>query len=201
MAAAMKTEIWEVPILGKMEKVEVRRSSRETISMEVDRRGELIVRVPYRLAEKRIQSFLIEKHEWIDEHVALVRERNKALVKDGVFSEEELKEIRKRAAEDLKPRLAGWAKVMGVSYSGVSIRFQKSRWGSCSSKGNISLNGLLVLMREEVRDYTIVHELCHRKQMNHSPLFWKEVEKVLPDYRQRKFELKQEGAGLIARLP
>ena len=82
---------------------------------------------------------------------------------------------------------------MGVDYGRITIRNQKTRWGSCSAKGNLNFNCLLMLMPTEVIDYVVVHELCHLKEMNHSNAFWREVKQVLPDYRKQVKWLKDEG--------
>ena len=82
---------------------------------------------------------------------------------------------------------------MGVSDGSITVREQKTRWGSCSAKGNLNFNWKLVLMPEEILDYVVVHELAHRLQMNHSTEFWDEVEKILPDYRKRRQWLKENG--------
>ena len=92
------------------------------------------------------------------------------------------------------------APLVGVSIHRVTIRCQRTRWGSCSAKGNINLNCLLMICPEEVRDYVVVHELCHRREMNHSPRFWAEVERVMPDYRRHRRWLKEEGSALMGRL-
>ena len=89
---------------------------------------------------------------------------------------------------------------MGVTYGKVTIRSQKTRWGSCSARGNLNFNCLLMLTPPEVQDYVLVHELAHRIEMNHSPRFWKIVENVLPDYKRRKQWLRKEGTLLIERL-
>ena len=82
---------------------------------------------------------------------------------------------------------------MGDSYGSITVREQKTRWGSCSAKGNLNFNWKLVLMPEEILEYVVVHELAHRLQMNHSTEFWDEVEKILPDYRKRRQWLKENG--------
>lgn len=97
---------------------------------------------------------------------------------------------KKKARLYLEEKVAFWAERMGVSYLRISIRDQRTRWGSCSLKGNLNFNWKLVLLPEELADYVIVHELCHRIYMNHSSDFWKLVERELPDYRQRRKALK-----------
>ena len=84
-----------------------------------------------------------------------------------------------------------YAAQMNVTYGRIAIRNQQTRWGSCSSKGNLNFNYRLFFLPEELRDYVIVHELAHRRQMNHSKLFWAEVEKVMPDYKVRRQALKR----------
>ena len=97
--------------------------------------------------------------------------------------------------------MAYYAPIVGVSYGRITIRSQRSRWGSCSSNGNLNFNCLLMLVPPGVLDSVVVHELCHRKEMNHSPRFYAEVLRVLPDYRERDRWLKENGAMLMARLP
>ena len=85
---------------------------------------------------------------------------------------------------------------MGVSYGRIAIREQKTRWGSCSSKGTLNFNWRLILAPEEVLDYVVVHELAHRREMNHSKAFYAIVESVLPDYRQARRWLREHGDSL-----
>ena len=94
-----------------------------------------------------------------------------------------------------------WAEKIGVSYGRISIRGQKTRWGSCSSKGNLNYNYLLILCPDDVIEYVVIHELCHRIYMNHSKRFWEKIEEFCPNYRQARKWLKQNGNSLIVRLP
>ncbi len=98
--------------------------------------------------------------------------------------------LRKYAHAYLHGRTAEWAKRLGITYRRLAIRDTKTRWGSCSSKENINLHWKLALLPKELCDYVIVHELCHRREMNHSPRFWGLVEQVFPDYKKRKAALR-----------
>lgn len=114
------------------------------------------------------------------------------------LSQEEIKELADRAREVFPPKVAYYAQQIGVTYGRITIRNQKTRWGSCSGKGNLNFNCLLMLAPEEVQDYVVVHELCHRKEMNHSHRFWREVEKIMPDYKVHRKWLKEHGGRIIA---
>ena len=92
--------------------------------------------------------------------------------------------------------MAYYAQLLGVTYATISIRDQKTRWGSCSSKGNLSFSWRLILAPPKVLDYVVVHELCHRKEMNHSPRFWVLVESMIPDYKTHRKWLKENGEKL-----
>ena len=107
------------------------------------------------------------------------------------------KELRERAKSVLTQRTAYFARQIGVTYGRITVRDQKTRWGSCSQTGNLNFNFRLILAPLEVLDYVVVHELCHRRQMNHSTQFWQEVAQVLPDYRKRKAWLTENGWRLM----
>ena len=113
-----------------------------------------------------------------------------------VITEEERRDGILRAKKIFPERTAYFAKRMGVTYNRITIREQKTRWGSCSSAGNLNFNWKLLLMPPELLDYVVVHELAHRKEMNHSPRFWAIVEKELPDYCNRREKLKILGRQL-----
>jgi predicted metal-dependent hydrolase len=106
------------------------------------------------------------------------------------LSSQEVKLLVTRAKRIIPQRVRYYADIMGVTYGRITIRMQKSRWGSCSGKGNLNFNCLLMRTPETILDYVVVHELCHLKEMNHSPRFWAEVEKILPDYKERRKWLK-----------
>ena len=120
---------------------------------------------------------------------------------ENKYSTEEIDAVLLEAKEKLPRLVARYAKEMDVSYGKVFVKAQKTRWGSCSSKGNINLNCLLMNVPAYVRKYVIVHELAHRKEMNHSERFWKVVAGEIPEYQKAVKWLKTNGDSLIGKLP
>ena len=112
----------------------------------------------------------------------------------------DIQELADRALETIPERVRYYAPLVGVTYGRIMIKNQKSRWGSCSSKGNLNFNCLLMLTPPEVLDSVVVHELCHRKVMNHSQKFYDEVLKVYPDYWKWTKWLKTNGDILMKRM-
>lgn len=182
------------------EKLRVIRSSRKTLAMEITKDEEILVRAPYCTPDAEIQSFIADSAGWIEKHLQKVKDENKAASLDGKLTMEDIRALADKALVVIPERVACYAPKAGVTYGRITIRNQKSRWGSCSARGNLNFNCLLMLAPPEVIDYVVVHELCHRKEMNHSPAFWAEVEKILPDYRIRRQWLKEEGSRLIKRM-
>lgn len=176
--------------------IQVIKSNRKTIAIEIKPDLQVLVRAPRRMPKWEIERFVREHEDWILKHLEIVRKRNeerKNLPKETKLAPEELKVLVNMAKEAIPKRVAYYAPIVGVTYGRISIRNQKTRWGSCSGKGNLNFNCQLMRMPSEVIDYVVVHELCHRKEMNHSPEFWAEVEKVLPDYKKRRKWLKEYG--------
>ena len=180
---------------------EVKRSGRKTLSLSVRPDGTLLVRAPAWLPEREIRRFLLAKREWIRKTVSKMKEAAERADAEEPFSEEELKDMARRAAEIIPERVAHYAGLIGVTYGRITIRCQKTRWGSCSSKGNLNFNCLLMKTPPEVLDSVVVHELCHRKEMSHSPRFYAEVLRVYPEYRKWERWLKENGRALMARVP
>ncbi len=170
--------------------IKIIRSNRKTMVLEVTREGDVLVRAPFRLPQKEIEKFVASKTEWIEKHLEKINNRQRSDVMYNELTEEEYKRLVKLAKVVLPVKVALYANLMGLTYGRITIRNQKTRWGSCSSKGNLNFNVKLMLLPEALQDYVVVHELCHLKEMNHSPRFWAEVEKVLPDYKERRKKLK-----------
>ena len=180
-------------------KVTVICSKRKTISIQVKPDGTVLVRAPKWMRERDIEAFVQEKRVWIEKHLRLVQERQARVEKVEPYTEEELRALTKKAREVITQKVRYYAPLVGVGYGRIAIRRQRSRWGSCSSKGNLNFNCLLVLLPEEVIDYVVVHELCHRKQMNHSAAFYREVERVYPEYKRCRKWLKENGSMYLGR--
>lgn len=173
------------------------RSSRKTVAIQITPAGEVVLRCPNRMPKREAEAFLESKRAWVETHLAKYAQRP-AL---APFSPEEIKALARKAAAELPKRAAYFAPLVGVNFGRITIRSQRTRWGSCSAKGNLNFNCLLMLCPEDVRDYVVIHELCHRKELNHSQKFWAEVAKVCPDYAVYRKWLKENGGSLIARLP
>ena len=179
-----------------MEQIHYRliRSSRKTIVIQIRPEGEVIVRAPKRMSAAAIERFVAGKRYWIEKHLA---KQTAALPK---FSDAEIHGLAQQAKMVIPERVAYFAPMVGVTYGKITIRNQHTRWGSCSGQGNLNFNCLLMLAPEDVIDYVVVHELCHRKEMNHSARFWAEVERILPDYKESRRWLREKGPALIGRL-
>lgn len=171
------------------------RSRRKTVSIQIKPDGTVIVRAPMRMPLREIEAFVASKASWIAKHA------HSKPAESEKFTDAELAALAKQAKIIIPQRVAYYAPLIGVSYGKITIRKQKTLWGSCSAQGNLNFNCLLMLAPSEVLDSVVVHELCHRKHMDHSAAFYREIERVMPDYHQRHSWLKQNGSSLIARLP
>ena len=152
----------------------------------------MTVRVPDRLPEREAERFVAKHTDWIIKKLSEDKQRQQ---QKSVYRIPAPQELTQSQIEQMKlefeTKTKKYAAQMNVTYGRITIRNQQTRWGSCSSKGNLNFNYRLFFLPEELRDYVIVHELAHRRQMNHSKLFWAEVEKVLPDYKVRRQALKR----------
>lgn len=167
--------------------IQVKRSSRRTLSLQVTREGQVVVRCPLSTTKEQIQAFVDEHRQWIGESLEQVKRR---LASRPVMTPEQVWKAKSLARMTLSAKVRYWAAKMGVTYGTISIRQQAARWGSCSSRGNLNFNWTLILTPEPLQDYVVVHELAHRLEMNHSDRFWKIVESQIPDYRERRNLLK-----------
>ncbi|MBQ3708933.1 MAG: M48 family metallopeptidase [Clostridia bacterium] len=179
--------------------VPVIRSRRKTVSLFLKPDGTFLVRGPLRIPDKEVTAFLAQKESWLRSHLAKQRDAADA-DEAGRLTEEEIDALIREARTDIPARVKRFGPVVGVSWGRITIRKQRTRWGSCSAEGNLSFNGLLMLAPPEARDYVVIHELCHRLEMNHSARFWAHVERVCPDYKVQKKWFREHGPALMKRM-
>lgn len=170
------------------------RSRRKTISIEIDEKAQLLVRAPMRMPKYEIERFIEEKDAWIKKHIRIVQEQIEKAKTIEPIGRWELRDLYEEALKVIPGKVSHYAQALGVTYGRITIRNQKTLWGSCSRKGNLNFNCMLMKSPERVLDYVVVHELCHRIEMNHSKRFWALVESVIPDYKRCRKWLKDEGS-------
>ena len=185
-------------------KYRVIRSARHTMMIQIIAGTEIVVRAPKKVSDKKIHDFVQSQEAWIRKHLKKKPEGN-AEGECGrsdlpPLTPEELKELFDKALKVIPERVRYYAPIVGVTYGRITIRNQRTRWGSCSSKGNLNFNCLLMLAPPEVLDSVVVHELCHRKEMNHSSKFYAEVYKAFPEYDKWNKWLKEHGSELMLRM-
>ena len=156
--------------------------------LRVDPDGRVRVTIPRGGSRREADAFALRNRAWIEQQLTRVR--------PPIFTVEAQRGWRARAKATLPERLYELAVRHGCVVKAVSIRSQKTRWGSCGRNGHISLNWRLMLMPDWVRDYVLVHELMHLKRLDHSPKFWRLVEAACPDYRAARQWLRAHGPAL-----
>lgn len=180
--------------------VEVRRSKRKSTAIKITADMQIVVFVPLYVSDNEIERMVISKSKWIDEHMLKVQSTIDERSKLEKITFEQIKELADQAVEYIPKRVKYYAEKENFVYNKITIKNLVSRWGSCSTKGNLNFNCLLMLTPDYVIDYIVVHELCHLREMNHSEKFWAEVEKIMPDYQRAELWLKQNGGNLISRM-
>ena len=180
--------------------VEVRRSKRKSAAIKITADMQIVVFVPLYVSNNEIERMVISKSKWIDEHMLKVQSTIDERSKLEKITFEQVKELADQAVEYIPKRVKYYAEKENFVYNKITIKNLVSRWGSCSTKGNLNFNCLLMLTPDYVIDYIVVHELCHLREMNHSEKFWAKVEKIMPDYQRAELWLKQNGGNLISRM-
>lgn len=168
-------------------------SSRRTLAIQILANGSVKVRAPKGCPKHTIHSFLTEKETWILKNI---QKMNQHIPDTAPLTEKVRKRYIKIARDIITQKTSYYANIMNVTYGRISIREQKTRWGSCSSKGNLNFNWRLIFAPEEVLNYIVVHELAHRIEMNHSAAFYSVVKSILPDYKKQQNWLRENGHSL-----
>lgn len=180
-------------------KYTVVRSRRKTIGIHMNLDGSLLVKAPVYATQQDIDRALEASQPWIEKHRLKMEKLKNEVDEGGKLSPAEINQLADQALKVIPQRVAYYAPLVGVDYGRITIRNQKTKWGSCSNKGNLNFNCLLMLAPPRVLDSIVVHELCHRKEMNHSKKFYEEVLRVMPDYWEQDRWLKEHGSALMAR--
>ena len=176
--------------------INIIRSQRKSVSIQINQEG-ILIRAPKWMSRRKINALLWEKQDWIQKHLEKMQERKEVLEQVQPYTEEEVRALVQKAKAVILEKVRKYAPIVGVDYGRITIRNQKTRWGSCSGKGNLNFNCMLMRTPDEVIDYVVVHELCHRKHMDHSAAFYAEVERVLPEYRKYRKCLKENGSTIL----
>lgn len=153
--------------------------------------GTIVVTTPFDLKETIVEKFIREKTDWLFSKIAFFEQfKGQSIAR---YSQEEYLKHKNKAYDLALERVAHLNKSFKFSYNKINIKNQKTRWGSCSKKGNLNFNYKIALLPARLRDYIIVHELCHLREFNHSRKFWNLVEKGAPDYLKIREELNRSG--------
>lgn len=171
-------------------------SQRETISMQLSDDGNFLVKAPVGCPKKDIEKFIERSENWIKRSL----KRYSELKDFQPFTLEEIQEMADKALEVIPQRVKFYAEKIGVTYGRITVRNQRIKWGSCGLNGNMNFNSLLMATPMEVVDSVVVHELCHRRYMDHSKEFYEEIYRVYPDYDKWDKWLKDNGGLLIKRM-
>jgi predicted metal-dependent hydrolase len=152
--------------------------------------GTLRVTLPQRGSKREAQAFVERSTEWIES------QRRKVIARPRLQAQDD-PAARRRAARELPTALRALAEAHGITVTRISIRNQRSRWGACSSRGSITLNWRLILVPDFVREYVMIHELMHRRELNHSKRFWRHVAAACPRVDEARRWLRTEGQQLF----
>jgi len=150
--------------------------------------GSVVITSPFGIQQSLIEKFLNDKKQWILDKIQFFKSVDSKAIR--TFSHKDYLENKDKALALVSERVRFYNKVYGFSFNKIFIKNQKTRWGSCSCKQNLSLNYKIVFLPQTHQDYIIVHEMCHLKEFNHSRKFWSLVEKTLPNYLDIKKELR-----------
>ena len=161
------------------------------MSLAVYHGGDFVVTAPTRMSQNTVEQFITQKSRWVVntiEHLKQFPVRTARGADKVAYAKH--KEVALKLAEE---RVRHFNALYGFAFNKIQIRNQKTRWGSCSKKGNLTFNYKIALLPQRLADYIVVHELCHLGQFNHSEKFWNLVARAIPDHLAIRKELKQKG--------
>lgn len=209
-------KILNITIKDKEIPVTLIKSSRKSIVLEIIESGDIVVKAPYIVSGRRIKEFVTSKSGWLNHRLEKInsimrryplthgskipfmgKEIDIPIDESINIKDKLVKWYRDKAREELTTLVDKYSKDLNITVNKIYIREQKTRWGSCSSRGNLSFNWKIILTKPELIHYLVIHEVCHMIHMNHSREFWSLVERYDQDYRRNRKELKEAGHYLL----
>lgn len=179
----------EIEIHGKKITYTLKLSKQaRAIRLAIYHDGDFVVTSPQKISLRIVEEFIIKKSKWILEKIEHFIKNPRVVAMK--HSPQEIQEYKKQAIMLVSLRLEYWNTFYNFTYKKITIKNTKSRWGSCSTQGNLNFNYKIVLLSQELSDYIIVHELCHLLEMNHSKSFWNLVAKTVPNHKELRKQLK-----------
>lgn len=168
--------------------------SARRLRLSIYRNGSFVVTMPRSMNPGFVEKFIVQKSRWVIKKIEYFKGFSNIFPLKN--TKKEYSEHKERALILAQTRIEYFNKTYNFSFNKISIRNQKTRWGSCSKNGNISFNYKIALLPEKMADYIIVHELCHLNEFNHSKNFWSLVAKAIPDHHDIRKDLKKNGSSL-----
>ncbi len=187
----------KILINGRELVYEERKNGRsKRISIRISPDASVVVSSPRFVPGIIIKNFVKAKSAWIFKKIDELSDQKK---NKKIAGSDKIDYFKKKAQAGLliKAKIKKYNEIYGFKCKRVFIKNQRTRWGSCSQGGNLNFNYKIIYLPETLADYIVIHELCHLKELNHSPRFWNLVERTVPDYKERKRELRKEGLGLF----
>jgi len=170
-----------------------KRTRRVSLSIYGD--GSIVITAPKNINQNLVNKFITSKAPWVIKKLEYFKNNPRPVSAKG--SQEDYTSHKTRALILAKERVKYFNNFYGFKFNRISIRNQKTRWGSCSRRGNLNFNYKIILLPAKLADYIIVHELCHLKELNHSLKFWSLVAAKIPDYLELRCQLNRGGISLI----
>jgi len=161
----------------------------DEVGCEKETNLSILITAPNRVSDSMVEKFITEKSDWVLEKIEELKNHKPRSNFPNI--KVDYKKEKEKAKKIITERVNHFGKLYGFEFDRISIRSQRTRWGSCSKNGNLNFNYKLIYLSEEIMDYVIVHELCHLDQFNHSKRFWFLVSEIIPDYKELRRELKK----------
>jgi predicted metal-dependent hydrolase len=171
-----------------------KRAKRMRLAIYCD--GSFVVTRPRGLSEEKIEKFILEKSSWIVSKLDYFK-NFKIKPTPLINNKNNYSKHKSAAREFIEERIKYYNQFYNLKFNRINVKRQKTRWGSCSKKGNLNFNYKILFLPRHIADYIIVHELCHLKEFSHSYKFWNLVADRAPDYKKIRKELRKNGLNII----